>query len=221
MEMLRLGGTVNGKQVLSANSVKAMLTDQIAGIPHDTGFGQPPLTSDYGYGTWLDLNPDGSLRDAYGAGVFGTYMFLVPSQNLTAVFLTNSLNSDAQAVMSLTSIVERQLNQPQLGGDTDLSHTVDYNDLLTLVKHLGGTHELWADGDINGDGVVDQKDLDILQANYLASTPDATTTPYSPTGNFNSDLALALQSVPEPGTGALLLIAVLGWLLFRFRLRRR
>jgi len=219
MEMLRLGGTVNGKQILSANSVKAMLTDQIAGIPHDTGFGQPPLTSDYGYGTWLDMNPDGSLRDAYGAGVFGTYMFLVPSLNLTAVFLTNSMNSDAQTVLSLTSTVEAQIASPQLGGDTDLSHTVDYNDLLTAVKHLGATRALWADGDMNGDGVVDQKDLDILQADYLTSAPGATTTPYSPTGSFDSDLTLAMRSVPEPAAGLLLLTAVLGWLVFRFRAR--
>jgi hypothetical protein len=54
---------------------------------------------------------------------------------------------------------------------------------------------------------------------YVTSTPGATTTPYPPTGGFDSDLKLAMQSVPEPATGILLLTAVLAWLAFRFRPR--
>jgi hypothetical protein len=59
--------------------------------------------------------------------------------------------------------------EPTLVGDTNLSGTVDNNDLGQLLKYFnqpGG----WAQGDFNYNGTVDNNDLGALLANFNVST---------------------------------------------------
>ena len=59
--------------------------------------------------------------------------------------------------------------EPTLMGDTDLSGTVDNNDLGQLLKYFnqpGG----WAQGDLDYNGTVDNNDLGALLANFNMST---------------------------------------------------
>jgi glycosidase len=57
-------------------------------------------------------------------------------------------------------------------GDLDLDGAVSYNDRNTLQANLGLTGLGWAGGDLDGSGLVDQTDLDILLANFLQGDLD-------------------------------------------------
>lgn len=53
-----------------------------------------------------------------------------------------------------------------LDGDTNLDGTVDFDDLVRLVRHYGMTNTNWDDGDFNYDGKVFFDDLVLLARNF-------------------------------------------------------
>jgi fibronectin-binding autotransporter adhesin len=92
-----------------------------------------------------------------------------------------------------------------LAGDANLDGTVGFNDLVRLAQNYNGTGKFWWQGDFTYDGNVDFSDLVKLAQNYGGALPGEGVPGASL--SFNTDLAAALASVPEPsGFGVLGLI---------------
>ncbi len=88
----------------------------------------------------------------------------------SAAWLTDldvSGNTDADDV---TTLIE-SLFQTSFG-DLDLDGTVTYADRNTLQANLGQTGLGWAAGDLDGSGLIDQTDLNLLLANLLEGDLD-------------------------------------------------
>ncbi len=83
------------------------------------------------------------------------------------VDLDVSGNTDADDVTTLI----QSLLQTNFG-DLDLDGTVSYADRNTLEANLGQSGLGWAGGDINGSGLIDQDDLNLLLANLLEGDLD-------------------------------------------------
>jgi hypothetical protein len=94
-------------------------------------------------------------------------------------------------------------------GDADLSGTVDFSDLGTVIANYGMTSgATWSQGDFNYDGTVDFSDLGIVIANYGMSLPSGLGSAPVLSGGGGA-------AVPEPGTWAMLLTAgagILAWM---------
>src|SRR5207249_10134451 len=84
-------------------------------------------------------------------------------------------------------------------GDANLDRHIDLADFTYVAANFNLTGKGWGDGDFNGDGKVDLTDFAILATNF----------------NFTGDAASLGSAVPEPATGAVLMIAVM--LLRRWR----
>ena len=79
--------------------------------------------------------------------------------------------------------------------------------------------QLWAQGDFNGDGVVDVKDLAILAANYRYGVASNVVPAYDGLDAAAIEL-LSLAGVtvaPEPGTLVMLAVALIGTLAYAWR----
>jgi hypothetical protein len=95
-------------------------------------------------------------------------------------------------------------------GDADLSGTVDFTDLGIVIANYGMTSgATWSQGDFNYDGTVDFTDLGIVIANYGISLPSDLAAGSIPHGSGSA--------VPEPGTLAMLVSALLGLLAYAMR----
>jgi hypothetical protein len=112
---------------------------------------------------------------------------------------------DGDTVLVRTTIV----------GDSNLSGSVDFTDLVALAQNYGSdfnanpsTDSWWTHGDFNYDGKVDFTDLVKLAQNYNAAIPSDAIAG-APAG-FEQDLAAAFAAVPEPSTAGLALIAACG-----------
>jgi CubicO group peptidase (beta-lactamase class C family) len=91
MTMLRQGGVWNGVQVLSANSVDAMLTDQTSAVP--IGSTPHPDSAPYGLGIWLDRRDSlGRTLTASAVGAFGFTGWLDRAHDGSGVFVVQFLN---------------------------------------------------------------------------------------------------------------------------------
>ena len=107
------------------------------------------------------------LWDSEGGGLFDYYNFMQPDNNfgfwglLTSTGEAGSQKWDALMRLALPG-VRRYLDK-----------TVSYSDFLVLKSHWGQSGQWWEDGDFNGDGIVDQKDLAILLQNITGLTPRA------------------------------------------------
>ena len=111
-----------------------------------------------------------------------------------------------------------------IGGDANLSGSVDFTDLVALAQNYGSdfvanpsTESWWTHGDFNYDGKVDFTDLVKLAQNYGSALPTQAIAG-APAG-FERDLAAAFAAVPEPGVVGLFGVA-LGAGLLRRRSRR-
>jgi|GEM_PF-3131806 len=94
-----------------------------------------------------------------------------------------------------------------LQGDTDLSFTVDFADLLMIAHNYDMTSEAtWDMGDSNYDGFVDFNDLLAVAQNYGSSalSDGSITIDQSLHSRFDSDWQSALMSIPEPSSLMLL-----------------
>jgi len=85
-------------------------------------------------------------------------------------------------------------------GDANLDGFVDFNDLVKLAQNYNASNTNWFQGDFNYDGTTDFNDLVFLAQNYNNPAPGA------PVGSasFQSDMAAAFASVPEPTCGFVL-----------------
>jgi hypothetical protein len=111
-----------------------------------------------------------------------------------------------------------------LAGDATLDGAVDFNDLVKLAQNYNTsvkdvTESWWNRGDFTYDGIVDFNDLVKLAQNYNTSLPSAPI-PGAP-ADFQSDLAAAFASVPEPSTMAALVVLAGCGLANRRRRQRR
>jgi probable HAF family extracellular repeat protein len=84
---------------------------------------------------------------------------------------------------------------PAMLGDTDMDGTVNITDLSKVLTNYDKTGKAWADGDFNGDGTVNITDLSNVLTNYDKSIGSS---------------AAGIAAVPEPGTLALLFVALGG-----------
>ena len=84
-----------------------------------------------------------------------------------------------------------------LKGDSNLSGTVDFDDLLALAQSYEGTGT-WINGDFNYDAAVNFDDLLILAQNYETSMSQDGTLLAGDSSGFESDWARARTLVPEP-----------------------
>ncbi|HQY89880.1 MAG TPA: PEP-CTERM sorting domain-containing protein, partial [Tepidisphaeraceae bacterium] len=94
-----------------------------------------------------------------------------------------------------------------LKGDTNLDGAVNFPDLLKVAHNYGLTG-FWSGGDFTFDGNVNFNDLLPIAQNYGSSmlVDGSFTSDEWMNGSFESDWALALQSVPEPGVLSLLML---------------
>jgi hypothetical protein len=94
-------------------------------------------------------------------------------------------------------------------GDATLDGSVDFNDLVKVAQHYNDVsgNRTWFEGDLNYDGNVDFNDLVLLAQTYNTALP-AGPVPAA----VSADWAMALASVPEPGSlGAIGLVGVAVW----------
>ncbi|AFM12315.1 serine hydrolase domain-containing protein [Turneriella parva] len=88
LEMIRLGGTVNGLKILKEESVKLMTTSQIGVSAAGRGFG-------FGYGfettERAGINGKESVGSFGWTGAYGTFYRVDPEQRLTIILLTQML----------------------------------------------------------------------------------------------------------------------------------
>ncbi len=78
-------------------------------------------------------------------------------------------------------------------GDTNYDFQVDLPDLQAIADNFGTATSGWENGDLNGDGQVDQADVDLIGANWhhtlIIPNPGVQPTPTGP-ADFNDALAL-------------------------------
>ena len=100
-------------------------------------------------------------------------------------------------------------------GDADLNGQVNLLDFNRLAANFNGSGKVWSQGDFNYDGNVNLLDFNRLAANFNQS---ATGIDGQPTPQDWANLAAA---VPEPTSGAVLVISGLAISAGRFRRQRR
>jgi hypothetical protein len=159
----------------------------------------------------VDLGAAGALVVDYStSSAYAAVLALVASDKLvtTAPGLVVGLaeisevasswpGADASSVVALAT----------RAGDADLDRSVDFDDLLRLAQAYELPGGRWARGDFNYDGLVDFDDLLALAQNYGLSALQGSAV--ASASQFQSDWALARSLVPEPGSLALLLSAVM------------
>jgi CubicO group peptidase (beta-lactamase class C family) len=94
-DMLRAGGHANGKQVLGRGTVKLMTSDHLpSGLGARIADSMDPAAMGYGFGLGFAVRHGdgvaamaGSKGDFYWSGVYGTYFWVDPVEDLACVFL--------------------------------------------------------------------------------------------------------------------------------------
>ena len=158
------------------------------GVGH-LDIGAAKLVVDYPVG---GLSPLDTLRQSLANGAILTtagdtrtgVAYFLPADLFTALPGSfGGVSVDASSVL-LTSA---------LRGDTNLSGTVNFDDLIKIAQNYN-TQGRWAQGDFTYDGVVNFDDLIALAQNYGAGAGAVTIGDAA----FASDWALAQSLVPEP-----------------------
>ena len=148
-------------------------------LDYDTGFSPLATLKAYVHGT----TSNSLISTAAGANRTIGYVD-------TAAF--PSLVSYNGTPLDATALVFRQV----LAGDSNLSLTVDFDDLLALAKNYGATGKEWYQGDFNYDGNVNFDDLLLLAKNYNGTLTGSATAALP--ANVAADFVLARSLVPEP-----------------------
>lgn len=94
-EMLRAGGHFGGRQLLGSGTVRLMTSDHLpAGMGRRIADTMDPAAAGYGFGLGFavrladGMSPmGGSKGDYYWSGVYGTYFWVDPEQDLSCVFM--------------------------------------------------------------------------------------------------------------------------------------
>ena len=108
-DMMRAGGQFGGKQLLGRGTVKLMTSDHLPkGLGTRIADSMDPAAAGYGFGLGFavrqtdGLSPQaGSTGDYYWSGVYGTYFWVDPAEDLVCVFMA--------AAPGLTRLRYRQL----------------------------------------------------------------------------------------------------------------
>jgi autotransporter-associated beta strand protein len=147
----------------------------------------------------------GRIRDAYANGANngpGITSSLIANNPGTAIgyaeaaTLLNITGDQTGTFLGQTVDATSILARYTLSGDANLNGAVAFEDLVALAQNYNTTtgEALWTQGDFNHDGNVNFADLVLLAQSYNTSVPAAGTFPAA----FESDLAAAFASVPEP-----------------------
>ncbi len=94
-DMLRAGGKAAGKQLLGRGTVKLMTSDHLpAGLGARIADSMDPAASGYGFGLGFAVRQSngiaamaGSQGDYYWSGVYGTYFWVDPAEDIVCVFM--------------------------------------------------------------------------------------------------------------------------------------
>jgi len=95
-EMLRSGGTLGAQEVLGRGTVALMTADHLpAAFNNAIADKMDPAAAGYGFGLGVAVRRQdgiaamaGSARDFYWSGVYGTYFWVDPKEQLAVVFMT-------------------------------------------------------------------------------------------------------------------------------------
>ena len=121
-------------------------------------------------------NPIHAGQFALGSGIDGQYTLRV-----------NNAGGDPLQISGM--ITDGRFSQ-SFTGDVNLDGIVDLGDLVIVTNNFGGLGQSLISGDLSGDGAVDLGDLVIVTNDF---------------GNTGSSVSLAVGSVPEPTSLALLI----------------
>lgn len=157
-------------------------------------------------GGTLDLTDSKLVLDYTGASPIAGIRADLAAGKITSSLLTSNkaIGYGEASVLSLstfggqTADATSLLLRMTLKGDTNLSGSVNFSDLLTLAQNYGASDRVWTQGDFDYNGTVNFADLLALAQNYGGSLAMDLTGTLSEA--FAADWALALSLVPEPAT---------------------
>ncbi|MGD9806593.1 MAG: serine hydrolase domain-containing protein [Hyphomicrobiaceae bacterium] len=94
VEMLRAGGTLNGARILGRKTVELMRTDHLGPEVVNRITTMDPACNGYGFGLGFAVRRApgiaaqlGSVGDYYWSGVYGTYFWIDPVEDMAVVFM--------------------------------------------------------------------------------------------------------------------------------------
>lgn len=94
VDMMRAGGAFGGKQLLGRGTVKLMTSDHAKGLGARIADTMDPAAAGYGFGLGFAVRQDdgvspqaGSKGDYYWSGVYGTYFWVDPVEDIAVVFM--------------------------------------------------------------------------------------------------------------------------------------
>lgn len=223
--VLKIGDNVNPTPLSIGANGKIDLTTNAMVIDHPTGadastlqFVRSQIIRGYSNGTYAGNGITSSSAAADHSKAVGYALASEIALGAGNTFLGTPVDS--------SSVVARYT----MNGDANLDGTVSFADLVAVAQHYGQnlndqagspatfTNSTWTHGDFNYDGQVSFADLVAVAQNYGGTLPASI--PGAP-ADFNSDLAAAFASVPEPSSGLFLLSAGVLGLTRRVRSRRR
>lgn len=156
------------------------------------------------------------IASGYNAGAWNGYGIISSTAASTSGFGIGYAEASAigltswggDAVDSTSVVIDYCLY-----GDTNLSGTVDFDDLLKANQNYNGSNKLWEHGDFDYDGDVDFNDLLRIYQNYeLSGLTEEQASVLSPA--FVEDFMLVQSLAPEPASA-------LGLTLITAMVRRR
>ncbi|QDS98262.1 hypothetical protein [Adhaeretor mobilis] len=157
-----------------------LFRDGLANTEATEGVGTPGVDSSV---TWTIAPQDGNDTDAFDYDPFNSLRIGGPS----------GVSGNNESVVDNISIDLIDLVVAGDNADFDGSNLVDGEDFLTLQQNFGTADPLFADGDANGDGFIDDLDVGIFQTQY----------------GTNPNAVASAAAVPEPSTAVLGLLFAL------------
>ena len=156
------------------------------------------------------------LGTGYGDGSHPFASGQIRSSTAASAGLALGWRDDAASAQAVTVMYT-------LYGDADLSGTVDFTDLNTVLSDYNkpGT---WADGDFNYDGQVDFADLNSVLSFYNQSVPvvvDASSYNDLDGGALDALSGAGISVVPEPSSVVLLASCVSALLAYAWRKKKQ
>ena len=159
---------------------------------------------------WENANPqDTAVTEVNltGSKVFGTgssadigNLFTVGGEQDLVFQFSTADNALRTGTVVYGIVPDPPACDPNTMGDIDGNGVVEFADFLTLSANFGDAATDHTTGDVNCNGVVDFPDFLTLSANFGSTVP-----------------AASASSVPEPTSGLLIFLGVLGMLKFRRR----
>jgi len=210
-----VGVTANG--TANSNNYIYYFFNATGGTPEEA-----TLTSgDSGGGAFVKA-PDGVWKlVSTNSAVEATFRYTQTGSNFDAsIFDKGNLWESFDRGLTYQQIGDTVADQPTIGllnnvtyyanalapfipkpGDATLDGKVNTQDFNLFAGHFGESSFNWADGDFNHDGLVNSIDFNLYKANYgFIGTPPAGAT------------LSAASAVPEPATGALVVLAAIAGL---------